>query len=50
MADADEGRDNERDKAEVYLENLIDCICEITASLADKGDEALNLRDKGMKT
>ena len=52
MAQAD-GGDTERDKAELYLENITDCVCEIISSLADGSadvvgdDEALILRNKG---
>ena len=50
MANAD-GGDSERDKAELYLENILDCVCEISSGLAaNEDDEALKLRDKGMKT
>ena len=49
MADADDGRDTVRDKAEMYLENITDCVCEINGSLADvEGDEAVILRGEGM--
>ena len=41
MARADDGRDAERDKAELYLENITDCVCEIISSYADKDDEAV---------
>ena len=40
--------DAEVDKAYLYLENIIDCLCEITAALADKDDEALQISDEGI--
>ena len=48
MAHAD-GGDTERDKAELYLENITDCVCEIISSLTDVvgDDETLILRNKG---
>ena len=48
MASADDGRDAERDKAELYLENITDCVCEIIGSLPDKGDDAVTLRGEGI--
>ena len=54
MAQAD-GGDTERDKAELYLENITDCVCEIISSFddgsvdaADGGDEARTLRGRGI--
>ena len=46
MANAE--RDSELDKAELYLENITDCVCEIIGSIADQGDEAVLLRGEGM--
>ena len=48
MASADDGRDAERDKAELYLENITDCVCEIISSYADKDDEAVTIRSEGI--